>query len=239
MAWRNCQASLTLVAAINAKWPARDKASDGTIGDAAHATRSSDHNPWVVVGGMGIVRARDVDKDGIDAAWCVEELRKLGRAGDPRLAGGGYVIYNRRITKPDFSGWSVYTGTNPHDHHFHVSYSLNEAGYDSQAGWDFLGLASPVIVQAPVAPAWDATGMATLTRGMRNNDSVKKLQAFCNRYAWKPALPLLPVTGNYLDQTVAVVRAAQAQCGITGPDANGTIVGPQTKRAFAARGARW
>jgi hypothetical protein len=110
VAWRNCQASLTFVAGVNARWPARDKASDGTIGDAAHATRTSDHNPWVVLNGQGIVRARDVDVDGVDAAWCVEELRKLGRAGDPRLVPGGYVISNRRITKPDFSGWSVYTG---------------------------------------------------------------------------------------------------------------------------------
>jgi len=138
-AWRNCQASMTLVAAINARWPGRDKASDGTIGDAAHATRTSDHNPWVVVDGMGVVRARDIDKDGIDAAWLAEELRKLGAAGDPRLAGGGYVIFNRRITTNDWSGWKVYTGSNPHTAHLHVSFSLNRAGYDSAAGWVFLG----------------------------------------------------------------------------------------------------
>jgi len=237
MNWRNCQASLALVAAINAKYPRRDKTSDGTIGDAAHATRSSDHNPWVKdAHGQPVVRARDVDVDGVDAAWIVEQLRLTGRAGDRRLTGGGYVIYNRRITKPDFSGWSVYTGSNPHDHHFHVSFSQDQAGYDDPGPWPFLGGAPlAAALSPPPAPA----ALPTLSRGMSNDPRVMALQRFLNAYGWRPALPLLPVTGNYLDQTVAVVRAAQAQCGVTGPDADGTVVGPRTSAAFAARGARW
>lgn len=135
MAWRNCAASLTLVAEINARWPGRDKASDGTIGDAAHATRSSDHNPWVVVDGIGVVRARDIDKDGIDAAWLAEYLRQLGARRDPRLGGGGYVIFNHRITNPDFGSWRAYTGSNPHTAHVHVSFSTARNGFDSTAPW--------------------------------------------------------------------------------------------------------
>lgn len=163
MSWRNCNASMTFVAAINAKYPKRDKTSDGTIGDAAHASRESDHNPWVIVAGIGVVRARDVDKDGVDAPWIVEELRKLGQTGDRRLRNGGYVIFNRRITKPDFSGWSVYTGTNPHDHHFHVSFALDQEGFDSTAAWLFLDQAppppagpapAPGIPPVPGLPAW-------------------------------------------------------------------------------------
>lgn len=159
MAWRNCNASIALVNEINARWPKRDKTSDGTIGDAAHATRESDHNPWVIVDGVGVVRARDVDKDGIDAAWIVEELRKKGAAGDPRLAGGGYVIFNRRITSPDFKTWKAYNGTNPHDKHFHVSFSLNRAGYDSNAAWN---LGAPPATKFPIVGAikacYDRTG---------------------------------------------------------------------------------
>jgi hypothetical protein len=45
--------------------------------------------------------------------------------------------------------------------------------------------------------------------------------------------------GNYLDQTKAVVAAAQRQAGVTGPDADGTTIGPRSKAAFYARGARW
>lgn len=247
MAWRNCQASLSLVNEINLRWPGRDKSSDGTIGDAAHATRSSDHNPWVIVAGMGVVRARDVDKDGVDMPSLMEHLRKLGAAGDPRLAGGGYLISNRRITRPDFSGWAVYTGSNPHDKHGHVSFSTRAAGFDSQAPWHIVppGTTTPwtpdgLRAVAAAAPAgFDASGMATLTHGMRGDARVAALQRFLNAYGWRPALPLLPVTGNYLDQTAQVIRAAQAQVGITGPDADGRSVGPRTKVAFAARGARW
>lgn len=235
MGWRNCQASLTLLAGINGRWPQRDRASDGTIGDAAHATRSSDHNPWVQVAGMGVVRARDVDVDGIDAGWLFEELRKAGAAGDPRLAGGGYLILNRRITAPDFRSWRVYTGSNPHTKHGHVSFSRDPAGFDSQAGWAFLG-APPAVV--PV-PASSFGPLRVLRFGMRNDPGVAELQRFLNLHGWRPPLPLLPVTGNYLDQTAAVVKAAQAQCGVTGPDADGRIVGPRTSAAFAQRGARW
>jgi hypothetical protein len=92
---------------------------------------------------------------------------------------------------------------------------------------------------APAAQSIAAPRLATLTHGMRNDDRVRNLQRFLNAYNWRPALPLLPVTGNYLDGTRDVVRAAQAQCGVTGPDADGTSVGPRTSAAFAARGARW
>ncbi len=91
---------------------------------------------------------------------------------------------------------------------------------------------------APAA-GFDPAALRTLTHGMRNEPSVVELQRFLNRFNWVPALPLLPTTGNYLDQTAAVVKAAQAQCGVNGPDANGRTVGPRTKAAFGARGARW
>ena len=143
MSWRLANAVSTLRHAVNARWPGRDKASDGTIGDAAHATRSSDHNPWLTIGGIGVVRALDLDVDGIDAGWLAEQLRQLGRAGDPRLAGGGYLILNRRITTADFSRWVTYTGSNPHTKHLHVSFSLTRAGFDSTAGWPFLAPPPP------------------------------------------------------------------------------------------------
>lgn len=150
MAWRNCKASTVLVDEINRRWPGRDKTSDGTIGDAAHATRTSDHNPWIVVDKVGVVRARDVDKDGIDAPWLAEWLRRRGEAGDPRLTGGGYVIFNRRITTQDWRGWKTYTGSNPHTSHLHVSFSRLPAGFDSTAPW---GLATAPTTTAPARPA--------------------------------------------------------------------------------------
>jgi hypothetical protein len=89
--------------------------------------------------------------------------------------------------------------------------------------------------QAQAAPP----ALASLSYGLRNDPRVAALQRFLNAYNWRPALPLLDPLGNYLDQTAAVVKAAQAQCGVTGPDADGRTVGPRTSAAFAARGARW
>lgn len=215
--WRNCQASLTLVEAINRKYPNRDKSSDGTIGDAAHAARTSDHNPWVKDSkGQGVVRARDVDKDGIDAPWIVEELRKLGASGDNRLRNKGYVIFNRRITTPDFSGWKVYKGTNPHDKHFHVSFSVDQAGYDNSAGWAFLGGGT-----APAAPAPAAGGRPTLRRGDSGKAVTDLQNALTKGY---PAYNKYTPNGVFGPATEAGVKEFQKRSGLV---ADG-IVGAKT-----------
>lgn len=145
MVWRNCVASVVLAQEVNGLWPGRDKSSDGTIGDANHASRKSDHNPWIKdPNGVGVVRARDIDEDldgkvantGPDAEPLFTQLLSLAKKGDPRLNGGGYLIYESKIYS-DRNGWVArkYTGPNPHNHHIHVSFSLNPAGYDSDASW--------------------------------------------------------------------------------------------------------
>jgi hypothetical protein len=60
--------------------PTRSRASDGTIGDPAHAARTSDHNP----DGRGIVHAIDLTHDprrGFDARSEGEQLRHRCRDG--------------------------------------------------------------------------------------------------------------------------------------------------------------
>jgi hypothetical protein len=140
--WRLARALETLRAELNAKWPDRDHTSDGTIGDSRHAAAgsASDHNPWIQVAGVGVVRALDVDVDGINAAWLFEHLRALGAAGDRRLAGGGYLILRKpgegpRITAPDFRTTRPYDGADDHSGHLHVSFSRNPAGFDSPDPW--------------------------------------------------------------------------------------------------------
>src|SRR5215472_9581086 len=61
--WRVAKSLARLRTQINDAFPQRSKSSDGTIGDAAHASRSSDHNPWIVDDGIGVVSAFDVTHD--------------------------------------------------------------------------------------------------------------------------------------------------------------------------------
>lgn len=121
--WRAARCITTLRNEINAAWPKRDKSSDGVIGDQAHASRKSDHNP----DGNGVVHAVDIDKDGIPADDIVEFLRSLAVAGDPRFK-GGYLIWQGRIcSERDGWKWRTYTGSNPHDKHFHWSCTYDQA----------------------------------------------------------------------------------------------------------------
>lgn len=119
MSWRLARGLDRLRAQVNARHPSRSKASDGTIGDRAHASRASDHNP---VG--GIVHALDLTNDpgkGFDAHALAEKIRA---SRDPRIS---YVISNRRIfssTKSPFQ-WRRYTGSNPHSKHIHISIRRN------------------------------------------------------------------------------------------------------------------
>lgn len=176
--WRLAASLAQYRAEVNARWPKRDKRSDGTIGDAEHATRNSDHNPWLKSRGVGVVRAVDIDKDllgpGTDtlpaerapeAEWLAEHVRKLGKARDPRLVGGGYVIWRGRIaSEANGFEWTKYKGENPHRHHLHVSVSRNPAGFDSSAPWGITAAAKPdaVTLAAPVVRPIDGRGFLAM-----------------------------------------------------------------------------
>ncbi|TCO64397.1 peptidoglycan-binding domain-containing protein [Actinocrispum wychmicini] len=201
---------------VNNRWPGRDKSSDGWIGDAAHATRQSDHNPWVHDNnGVGVVRAYDIDAgpgDNTDIGlWLADHVRTLGASGHPALRNGSYVISARRIASPS-SGWQwrAYTGSNPHISHTHVSVSLDQAGYDATQGWAITG-----------GPGPDPGGRPTIRRGSIG-DAVRELQRILN--AWYPSLPPLVVDGDFGPKTDERVRYMQQRAGL----AVDGIVGPQT-----------
>jgi len=136
--WRVGDALRTLREQVNKKAPKRKKDYDGTIGDAAHATRDSDHNPWVKDGAMGVVTAMDIThdpKNGCDAGLLAEAIRK---SKDKRVK---YIIWNRQIAnfqaldgKPAWA-WRPYRGANPHDHHVHISVREEKSRYDSTDAW--------------------------------------------------------------------------------------------------------
>lgn len=138
MTWRLARSLSVLRDEINTAYPNRDRTSDGTIGDPAHAGRRSDHNPDA----NGVVRAMDIDADlgpSGAAAALAEHLRSLGAAGDARLTDWGYVIFNARIAGgnpergPNRWNWRPYTGPNAHRHHLHLS--VGRRGYDLDLPW--------------------------------------------------------------------------------------------------------
>ncbi len=123
MAWRLANSLVTLRNQVNAAYPNRDKASDGTIGDAAHAGTVSDHNP----NSAGVVTAFDIDSDlNGGNIWDLANSIKT----DPRVK---YLIVNRQIY---INGWQPYNGPDPHTSHLHVSVGND---YDNPKEWNIGG----------------------------------------------------------------------------------------------------
>jgi hypothetical protein len=113
--------------------PATDPNSWGSIADDAHSM-SSDHYPhfYSALGGTAVVCARDfphAPKLGLDGGVVTEHLRQ---ARDSRVQ---YIIFNRRITGVNYGWqWRQYTGTDPHDTHFHVS-TVHDSRADGAQAW--------------------------------------------------------------------------------------------------------
>lgn len=124
MIWRSAKSLAVLKDQLNFAYPNRNKESDGTIGDAAHAATVSQHNP----NAAGVVTAFDITTDPqIKPADLAEKLCLDSRTW--------YVIYNRRIRY--FGGsWQKYSGSDPHTSHIHISTVQNQAAYDNENKWD-------------------------------------------------------------------------------------------------------
>jgi hypothetical protein len=139
---------VTLRTEFNRLAPSRDKASDGSIGDAAHAQESSDHNPdetgntpYEDADNINEVHAIDVDDDLRKSGWamdkCLEIIITRHRTGrDSRLQN---VIYNRRIWSRSW-GWTAraYTGANAHTEHAHFSSRYTTAQESDTRPWGLL-----------------------------------------------------------------------------------------------------
>lgn len=134
-----------MFAEANIRWPSRSKASDGTYGDRAHASRRSDHNP----GARGLVHAGDLTHDlarGVDCNLLAEHLRQRTNAGKERRV--SYIIWRSRIYNPSVSReWRRYDGSNPHDKHMHVSIKSTPDAENDTSPW-FSDPASPIPVEA-------------------------------------------------------------------------------------------
>ena len=129
-----------LRAQINTKFPNRSKQSDGWIGDPAHQSTSSDHNPHINEVNWRVVSALDITHDPAHGCDANKVAKGLVAKKDPRIK---YVISNGmkassyRVGNSLPWAWRVYKGPNKHNHHFHISVRAQKSLYDSELAWKF------------------------------------------------------------------------------------------------------
>ena len=139
MAWRLAKSLVTLRNEVGEAAPRRSRLSDGTIGDPAHASRASRHNP----NRHGVVTALDVTHDPAGGMDIHALARRLVRNPHPELE---YVISNGQIAKRrNRFAWERYYGSNQHVSHVHFAVGVGPDSdplppYDSTIAW---GVALP------------------------------------------------------------------------------------------------
>ena len=201
---------LTFRNSIDKAFPKRDKSSDGWIGDSAHASRKSEHNPDA----KGCVHAIDVDIDDGDPGRDLRALILTTAIGHKAV---WYVISNGLIYSRTY-GWKPrkYTGPNAHTKHVHISIQLTKDAENDTS------LVLNVNQNAPWGALYGGLpGTRKIGLWSRGND-VRELQRVLN--AWYPKRKQLTVDGEFGKATYEMVKYAQLNSGIT-PDG---IVGPRT-----------
>lgn len=168
---------------VNRRWPDRDKGSDGWIGDSSHQGRTSAHNPDPRT---GVVRARDLDKDGIVMPVVV--------ASGILYPSIRYIVFNRRIYRSvDRFRPRTYDGSNPHSGHGHFEIWATVSAENNPALWQLI----------------DGFSWPELRKGNTGHD-VKQLQALLNGHGAS-----VVVDSVFGDGTDAAVRAFQTRRGLS------------------------
>lgn len=207
MAWRLAKGLEQLRDQVNAKWPGRSKASDGSIGDTGHSARKSDHNP----DSRGVVHAIDLTHDPRNGFDSYKFADMLLAKQDPRIS---YIISNRRIGSGpsgiDPGHWRSYNGANPHDHHVHISIIVSRE--DDVHPWAFDDV---VVTPQPEAPEAVVTLRKTDT-----SPQVLRLKELLN--AHKIPVPLTSILFD--NETYLAVMLFQLRNGLQ----DDGVVGPQT-----------
>lgn len=138
--YRRAKSLIKLMSQFNLAAPGRDTASDGWIGDAAHASNTSDHNPWVIDrDGVGVVTAQDIDEDlNLAGVTLKQVIDSIIADRDDRVK---YIIYEGKMCSSyparGFKAWSwrPYTGKNAHKIHAHISVQPQQKLYDDESPW--------------------------------------------------------------------------------------------------------
>jgi hypothetical protein len=120
---------VTLRDQLDERFPGRDKSSDGWVGDAAHASRTSDHNSdkngWVhaidITEGFGKGRWRN----GRNAQALADQILAYARSGLPGADRVKYVVYENALASGTYkSTWFKWRkGSWGHEKHVHISFT--------------------------------------------------------------------------------------------------------------------
>lgn len=162
-AWRLAPCLVAMIDEADRIAPKRSTASDGSIGDAAHSARTSDHNPDVEPG-PDWVDALDITHDPGDGMDIHAKLRvianrvKLGL--EDRVS---YLISNDEIfsEKNGVWAWRPYSGSNEHRQHGHIS--VNDQNRHKTGPWFFTSAAQPKPpASKPTAPIEEDYLMPTI-----------------------------------------------------------------------------
>lgn len=227
---RLCAAGITLRDQVNKKWPNRDKASDGWIGDSKHQAnqgwgtngKGSYHNPDP----NGIVHAIDLDEDFFGkgkgektAMQFAEELATYCRQGKDggRIA---HIVYEDKVASGTAQNWHFRGSGYGHRHHIHISFT-NKADNDGAKFMlpifnDSPEPVKPTSPPKPVPPKPqdkipNYPGRSNLMVNKRN-DGVKELQ---KQLIKKGFVIQNGATGFYGDQTVSAVKKFYSSIGKT------------------------
>jgi hypothetical protein len=138
VAKRATPAAIAVLRQATAISPSRKKASDGLLPSKAHINQSpnSDHNT-----GFAVDLTHD-PKHGIDCFDIFEKLKE-----DARVK---YLIFQGKIWSKEKAkqGNRVYTGSNPHNKHLHIS--INDGMGKDTSPW-FWWLNQPKIISQVIA----------------------------------------------------------------------------------------
>ena len=131
-------AAIAVLRQATALCPSRKKASDGLLPSAAHIHQNpnSDHNTGYAVD------LTDDPKNGIDCTDIFEKLKE-----DKRVK---YLIFQGKIWSKERAkqGNRVYSGSNPHNKHLHIS--INDGMGKDTSPW-FWWLNQPKIISQVIA----------------------------------------------------------------------------------------
>lgn len=226
--WYPAPCLLTLRGELDDKYPDRDTASDGMIGDPSHAAHESDHNPDSHSIPPGCVRAYDVDSNGpLGVSTPLVRDVLAATVGDERV---WYVIWAGKIASRSHGWvWRVYTGASAHLEHVHISLRGMD-GISQQYAHDLAFDTQAWLTDHPVGHTLPGVKLHRVREAARRPRrevapiNVKRVQRCL---VARGLLSEGRVTGMYGASTRDAVARFQRSLGYSGPDADG-ILGVQS-----------